>query len=590
MFNSDLTANRPAAGIVGRIFIAIDSPYGIFRDTGTAWEQVAGAGGGGGIGGSIATGQVAFGSASNTISGTNNLFWDAANNRLGINTASPSRSLDIHGSGIMAVFNGTGTNNAFIVFDNAGANKWRIGNVYSTGTNYFQLFDNVANVTRFRWDNTGEAQLQGYFDFLSSSTNDVATFRASQANVTIRATGATNPVSLTFDPSATYESVIQATNTDGFLQFKTNSLVRNQILNDGKNSIVSTPVISSSAGWYSVNAQSTSTIPAATTFGNLGYVMGSVGGYNMMTYAGSATFAQGNVAASVFGLNSLTFSAGSSTITMNQGAGGIRAITGLTAQNQFSGTNNGTISHLAGIQTLGLYNNNTGTITPTITNYYGLLINSATEYGHTFTITNRWGIYQGGTSDTNYFAANSLFGTTGDTGYKVNVVGSTLLNGLVVFGTYATGVGMYWDNANNYFGIGNTSPQQKLDILGINLVYCKIKSNTNSGASAFQAANDLNNTAEFGMWGSTRSAFGVINSGDGYIYNNVSFAIGATNDIKFGAGSGLPERMRIKSNGQVRFLPLASAPASGQAGDVYYDSTLNKLRVYTTAWETITSI
>jgi hypothetical protein len=46
MFNSDLSANRPAAGIVGRIFIAIDSPYGIFRDTGTAWDQISSAGGG----------------------------------------------------------------------------------------------------------------------------------------------------------------------------------------------------------------------------------------------------------------------------------------------------------------------------------------------------------------------------------------------------------------------------------------------------------------------------------------------------------------------------------------------------------------
>jgi hypothetical protein len=45
MFNSDLTANRPAAGIVGRIFIATDSPYGIFRDTGSAWDQIAGTGG-----------------------------------------------------------------------------------------------------------------------------------------------------------------------------------------------------------------------------------------------------------------------------------------------------------------------------------------------------------------------------------------------------------------------------------------------------------------------------------------------------------------------------------------------------------------
>jgi hypothetical protein len=48
MFYSDLTANRPGAGIAGRIFIATDSPFGIFRDTGTAWDQVAGSGGGGG--------------------------------------------------------------------------------------------------------------------------------------------------------------------------------------------------------------------------------------------------------------------------------------------------------------------------------------------------------------------------------------------------------------------------------------------------------------------------------------------------------------------------------------------------------------
>lgn len=45
------------------------------------------------------------------------------------------------------------------------------------------------------------------------------------------------------------------------------------------------------------------------------------------------------------------------------------------------------------------------------------------------------------------------------------------------------------------------------------------------------------------------------------------------------------ERMRLKAGGQVRFVPLASAPASPQAGDVYYDSTTNKLRCYNgTIW------
>ena len=96
MFNSDTLANRPAAGIVGRIFIAIDSPFGIYRDTGSAWDQISGAST---FSGSLATGQVAFGSATNTISGTNNLFWDAANSRLGIGTNTPALKLSVITSG-----------------------------------------------------------------------------------------------------------------------------------------------------------------------------------------------------------------------------------------------------------------------------------------------------------------------------------------------------------------------------------------------------------------------------------------------------------------------------------------------------------
>jgi hypothetical protein len=45
-------------------------------------------------------------------------------------------------------------------------------------------------------------------------------------------------------------------------------------------------------------------------------------------------------------------------------------------------------------------------------------------------------------------------------------------------------------------------------------------------------------------------------------------------------GAATPtERMRIKSTGQVRFVPQTE-PATAQAGDVYYDSGTNKLRCY----------
>ena len=112
MFYSDTLAARPAAGIVGRIFIAIDAPYGIYRDTGSAWDQISGAST---FSGSLATGQVAFGSATNTISGTNNLFWDNANGRLSIGTNSTTNNLEVVGtSSISSIGLTSGTKNGYV--------------------------------------------------------------------------------------------------------------------------------------------------------------------------------------------------------------------------------------------------------------------------------------------------------------------------------------------------------------------------------------------------------------------------------------------------------------------------------------------
>jgi hypothetical protein len=50
------------------------------------------------ISGSGASGQVTFFNGTNSVTGTNNFFWDAANNRLGIGTTTPQRSLEIFNS------------------------------------------------------------------------------------------------------------------------------------------------------------------------------------------------------------------------------------------------------------------------------------------------------------------------------------------------------------------------------------------------------------------------------------------------------------------------------------------------------------
>jgi hypothetical protein len=139
---ADTLANRPAAQIVGRIFFRTDSPFGIYRDTGTAWDLIASPDTTG-ITGTLAAGQVPYATGTATVAGTNNLFFDSTNNRLGINTASPGVPLDVHGTGTQMQLNGTGTNNSFLVFQNAGTSKWRIGNNYSAGTNYFSIYDNT---------------------------------------------------------------------------------------------------------------------------------------------------------------------------------------------------------------------------------------------------------------------------------------------------------------------------------------------------------------------------------------------------------------------------------------------------------------
>lgn len=86
---ADTLALRPAAGFEGRLFVATDSPYGVFRDTGTSWVQIASNGGGGGgstgvnglngttnigLGGTLTNGTTINGGLNNLIFSNTNSF------------------------------------------------------------------------------------------------------------------------------------------------------------------------------------------------------------------------------------------------------------------------------------------------------------------------------------------------------------------------------------------------------------------------------------------------------------------------------------------------------------------------------------
>jgi len=149
---TDTFANIPTAGFKGRMFISTDT-FAFYRDTGTGWDLIGGPGTGT-LTGSGVSGQVSFFNGTQTITGNNNLFWDNVNSRLGINTTTPGAPLDIHATGTNAQFNGTGSSNAYLVFQNAGSSKWRIGNTYNAGANSFDIYNNGLTTNAISIENS----------------------------------------------------------------------------------------------------------------------------------------------------------------------------------------------------------------------------------------------------------------------------------------------------------------------------------------------------------------------------------------------------------------------------------------------------
>jgi len=158
---SDLFANIPTPGYKGRMFISTDT-FAFYRDNGVGWDLVGGPGTGT-ITGAGVSGQLTYFIGTDVISGNNNLFYDITNGRLGINTTTPGSPLDIHSTGTAAQFNGTGVNNAFVLFQNAGTSKWRIGNLYNSGANDYQIYDVLNATARLTIKNTGATTLTGTF-------------------------------------------------------------------------------------------------------------------------------------------------------------------------------------------------------------------------------------------------------------------------------------------------------------------------------------------------------------------------------------------------------------------------------------------
>jgi hypothetical protein len=143
-FYADTLANRPAAGFVGRIFVSTDT-FAFYRDNGTTWDLIGGPGTGT-VTGPGANGQVTYWNGASTITGSNDLFFDAVNGHLGIGTVTPGTALDVKHdqSTVVQLEQITATNDIRIAFINSGVGLWRLGAFYNAGANDFGLFDIAA--------------------------------------------------------------------------------------------------------------------------------------------------------------------------------------------------------------------------------------------------------------------------------------------------------------------------------------------------------------------------------------------------------------------------------------------------------------
>jgi hypothetical protein len=341
MFNSDIFSNRPAAGVVGRIFISTDT-YEFYRDTGSAWDLIGGSGTG-------------------TVTGSGTI-------------------------GTLPIWTGSSV-----------------------------LGDSTLLEGATKFTTTKDFQADGYY--LTGMTGGSGALYWTSDRVTL----------------ANY-------NVGGIVHIEVNGGIASTIFGTDLSLtnygyIAATPTLTaannaSSLASYGINTLSYS---AGFSSNNIGALYGGIAGFNLQTFAGSATFAQANVASGGASVNSIDFSSAGSTITMTQAAG-IRVMSGQQNLFQYQGTNSGTITHAAISQNTGFYRPTAASGILTITNAYSLLLNALDDYGAGFSFTNRWGIYQAGASDKNYFAANMLLGSTTDNGHKLQVTGQSYFSSNVGIG------------------------------------------------------------------------------------------------------------------------------------------------------------
>lgn len=305
-----------------------------------------------------------------------------------------------------------------------------------------------------------------------------------------------------------------------------------------------TAVSLNNANDYGVVVNTAPTIPNGANF-SISTNINAVTGSQLLTFAGNATLGNQNVLAAGFFTTSIG-SSGAGTITVDQAAT-VRAPSAIKAFSYFNTNAATTITHNAGIligQPI-----NSGSNAATVTNNFMLIVSDSTPQSGTINYTNRWGIYQEGTTDRNYFAGNCLLGTTVDAGYRLNVSGILRNTSDAYFATTSGNV-----------GIGTTTPSSQVNYTGLTI------NNTGPGSASGSFVNLNRSGVETGQ----------------FLASGTVVALAAIPALPLSFQTNGSERMRIFSNGNIAVGTSVDAGqkfqvngTSSLGGDVTITTTTN---------------
>ena len=135
---------------------------------------------------------------------------------------------------------------------------------------------------------------------------------------------------------------------------------------------------------------------------------------------------------------------------------------------------------------------------------------------------------------------------------------------------------LYWDTTNNRLGIGTSSPSHKLHVTGA--------IRTSSGISANDGTINL-----ISYRFTNDASTGMFMSDVGYLRFATDGVERVTIDPNGNVGIDTTNPQRpLHVNDVLRLEPRATAPSSPSAGDIYFDSIDNRIKVYNdTIWRTV---